>query len=562
MSKKEMYQDYFTPFPKELQTAEVPEKFTFPFYYQAHPLAVFAAKALQNKLVLNPWGHNFGLDPNIPGMVIGKMFGVLVVKDGDGIMGYLSAFSGKLAESNQHEGFVPTVYDMLQPDDYYKQEEKVLNGYNAEIKTLETDPTIQALKSSVEEQIKVLETKIETLKNDFKAASKIRKQLRKEQENLLGSESVLLLREEHKKVSLFQQFQIKEAQQDLEQKKALWLAPIEAHQQKIKELKKLRKEKSKALQNWLFQQYRFLSANGEWKDLNHIFESPLTPPAGAGECAAPKLLQFAFEHNLQPICMAEFWWGASPKSEVRQHQQYYPACRSKCEPILGHMLQGLNIDENPMLKGPEEDIQLEIIFEDADIIAVHKPAEFLSVPGKNVRDSVQERMEQLYPEAKGHMIVHRLDMSTSGIMLLAKNKEAHKNLQHQFISRKTQKRYVALLDGVIEEANGTIDLPLRVDLDRRPMQLVCYEHGKPALTTWERIEVKNGRTLVYFYPHTGRTHQLRVHAAHQKGLNCPIVGDDIYGTPANRLHLHAEQLIFMHPRTKEEVILEVKAEYY
>jgi tRNA pseudouridine32 synthase/23S rRNA pseudouridine746 synthase len=225
------------------------------------------------------------------------------------------------------------------------------------------------------------------------------------------------------------------------------------------------------------------------------------------------------------------------------------------------MLEGLELDENPMLQNPAENKELEIVFEDDYLVIVNKPAEFLSVPGKNISDSVYTRMMSKYPQATGPMIVHRLDMSTSGILLLAKDKNVHKHLQKQFIKRNVQKRYVALLDGIVKENTGTIDLPLRVDLDDRPRQLVCYEHGKRAVTKWEVVERRNNQTLIYFYPITGRTHQLRVHSAHTLGLNAPIIGDDLYGKRESRLHLHAQFLQFTHPITKETVKIKVDAEF-
>ncbi|WP_367890038.1 RluA family pseudouridine synthase [Polaribacter batillariae] len=251
--------------------------------------------------------------------------------------------------------------------------------------------------------------------------------------------------------------------------------------------------------------------------------------------------------------MAEFWWGISPNSAIRKHKNFYPACQSRCKPILKHMLAGIKMDENPFTKEIFIDKKLEIIFEDEVLIVVNKPAEFLSVPGKEISDSVYSRIKAKYPEAKGPLIVHRLDMSTSGILLLTKTKEAHKILQSQFINRTVKKRYVALLDGNLLANKGKIKLPLRVDLDDRPKQLVCYEHGKNAETLWEVIERKDNKTRVYFYPITGRTHQLRVHAAHKNGLNLPIVGDDLYGKKQNRLHLHAEFIEFLHPNTNEKM---------
>jgi len=259
--------------------------------------------------------------------------------------------------------------------------------------------------------------------------------------------------------------------------------------------------------------------------------------------------------------MAEFWWGQSPNKEIRKHQQFYPSCQGKCKPILTHMLTGIEMDTNPMLRNPAIGKELEIIFEDEKLIVVYKPEEFLSVPGIHIQDSVYARIKQQVKNIAGPIIVHRLDMSTSGLLVLAKNKKAHKNLQSQFINKTVRKRYTALLDGIVIDNKGTINLPLRVDLDDRPRQLVCFEHGKPAETKWEVIERKNGKTKIHFYPISGRTHQLRVHASHKLGLNIPIIGDDLYGKKSNRLHLHADTLEFIHPTTKQKMIFHKKADF-
>ena len=312
----------------------------------------------------------------------------------------------------------------------------------------------------------------------------------------------------------------------------------------------------------MFEKFQFLNQYKKPKALIEIFNNPaVKPPAGSGECAAPKLLQYAFQNDLTPICMAEFWWGISPNSAIRKHKNFYPACQSRCKPILEHMLYGIEMDENLLIKEISKDKELEIIFEDDVLIVVNKPAEFLSVPGKEISDSVYSRIKQKYPKATGPLIVHRLDMSTSGILLLTKTKEANKVLQSQFINRTIKKRYVALLDVNLPENKGKIQLPLRVDLDDRPKQLVCYEHGKNAETVWEVIERKDNKTRVYFYPITGRTHQLRVHAAHKNGLNSPIIGDDLYGKKQNRLHLHAEFIEFLHPNTTEKMSFRVAPDF-
>jgi tRNA pseudouridine32 synthase/23S rRNA pseudouridine746 synthase len=531
--------ELFQTFKTNITTIPLPEKFTFPFYYEPHPLSVIAAKALQNYLeTQNDFQHNFGLNDIQQGLVIGKMFGVLVVQNQKNELGFLWAFSGKLAESNQHPFFVPTVFDMLEENSYFKKEETILNQYNKKIEKLENDENHLAAVKHLEKIKQQAAVEIKDQKEQIKSNKKLRaekritfqidslNQLNKESQD----EGILL-----KKMTQYWRHHIQAATE-----------LVDIFTQQINQLKEERKQKSSTLQQQLFAEYVFLNQYQELKSLEEIFKG--NPPAGAGECAAPKLLHYAFKHLLKPIAMAEFWWGQSPKGEMRKHQQFYPACTGKCEPILKHMLQGIPMEENPFAINPAEGKELAIVFEDDYLLLVNKPAEFLSVPGKQITDSVQTRIKTLYPNA---MIVHRLDMSTSGLLIFGKTPDIYKKLQAQFIKRNVKKRYVAQLDGVLSEDSGSINLPLRGDLHNRPNQIVCFEQGKPAQTHWEVIERKDNKTLVYFYPITGRTHQLRVHAAHSLGLNTPIVGDDLYGTKADRLHLHAERITFVHPISKE-----------
>lgn len=539
----------FHSFQTNISTIPLPEKFTFPFYYEPHKLSIIAANELQNYLkTQTDFEHNFGLDEKQKGLQIGKMFGVLVVQNQNDELGHLWAFSGKLAESNHHSKFVPTVYDMLDDNGYFKKEEIILNQFNAEIEALEQNHHYLSAIQHLEQTKLQAEKEISTQKEKIKLGKKLRAEKRKtatpseiEQFNKESQDEGILL----KKMTQYWNYKLEDAKQNLEQ-----------FTNKINQLKEERKEKSAALQQQLFTEYAFLNKDKQLKSLAEIFNG--NPPAGSGECAAPKLLHYAFQNDLKPIAMAEFWWGKSPKSEVRKHKQFYPACMGKCEPILKHMLSGIETYKNPFETNPANGKELEIIFEDEHIIAVNKPAEFLSVPGKQITDSVQTRIQSKFSNA---MIVHRLDMSTSGIILIGKNFESYKNLQAQFIKRKVKKRYVALLDGILTAKEGIIELPLRVDLDNRPNQIVCFEHGKPAKTEWKTIEIRNNQTLVHFHPITGRTHQLRVHAAHHLGLNCPIVGDDLYGTKANRLHLHAESITFKHPFSKEAMTIQVEIDF-
>jgi len=317
------------------------------------------------------------------------------------------------------------------------------------------------------------------------------------------------------------------------------------------ELRIERKTRSIALQRWLFAQYHLLNAQGESTELITLFDGA-TPPSGTGDCCAPKLLQYAFSQHLRPLCMAEFWMGTSPKEEIRQEGNFYPACSSKCKPLLRYMLQGLDVEPNPLLNIITD--KLEIIYEDGSIVVVNKPSGMLAVPGKDPRPSVQEEIKERYPKAEGPLIVHRLDMDTSGLMVLALTNEAYHHLQNQFLHHEVQKRYIALLDGVLEVGKkGRIDLPICPDISDRPRQMVNYEYGKRAITEYEIVRCKNGKTLIHLWPHTGRTHQLRVHMAHPLGLNAPIVGDRLYGTPTTRLMLHAAELSFTHPFTGEHL---------
>lgn len=545
-------------------TIKPPKKFTYPLYYEPHPLAILAANELQDYLCTQQdFEHNFGLQEGQKGLVIGKMFGVLVVEDLQGRLAYLAACSGKLAGTNQHNYFVPPIFDMLDNESFFLKEEETINRLNGKIKVLEQNP-----------ELKILENQLITIKEEYAVALAAMRQLHKrnknERKNIREVQKNILSLEEYQ---LIEEDLIKQSYRDqheydvLKKESKLVIGEVEntlnALLLDIEQHKELRKQKSSDLQNRLFNQYQFLNAKGQKRSVLSIFDEAIKmqPPAGAGECAAPKLLQYAYQNNLKPICMAEFWWGASPNSEVRKHNYYYPACRGKCEPILGHMLQGLDVDSNPMMDNPAKDKELEIIFEDNDIIVVNKPAEFLSVPGINVQDSVQNRILESHSDITGPVIIHRLDMSTSGILVLAKNKEAHQYIQEQFINHTVVKRYTALLDGVIEKKSGIIDLPLRVDLEDRPRQMVCYTHGKPARTKYEVVEVKDGRTRIYYYPLSGRTHQLRVHSAHNKGLNTPIVGDDLYGKRADRLYLHAAYISFIHPTTKIKIEFEVPAPF-
>ena len=513
----------------------LPEKFTYPFHYTPHPLCIAAAEEVQAYLQTRTEWHEE--------LQKGKMFGVLAVQNTAGEIGFLAAFSGNLAGSNRHHYFVPPVYDLLNPDGYFKEEEARISALNL-----------------------VIENETKSLDNPHSAAP------------TNGTSPYPLHKGDTQNNPPYEGGQ----------------GDVKPQETTIESLKEERKQRSIALQQWIFRQFRLLNARGEEQDIYRIFEETAhrNPPAGTGECAAPKLLQHAYSNGLKPLAMAEFWWGESPKGEIRRHGYYYPACRHKCEPILNFMLQGLEVELNPLLTSNTDSTQLETVYEDEFLLVVNKPAGMLSVPGKTGQASVLTMLQERYPEATGPLLVHRLDMDTSGLLLAAKDKDTHAELQKQFEGRSVKKRYVALLDGVPQgkEPKGFIRLPMRPDYDNRPLQMVCFEYGKPAVTRYEILDIIQStssviqseakdfehtnadkltnrtspyplhkgdyhthppKTRIAFWPETGRTHQLRVHAAHPDGMNCPIVGDSLYGQPSNRLYLHAERLEFWHPVFKK-----------
>lgn len=528
----------------------LPERFTYPFCYTPHPLCVLAAEEVQAYLdKQDEWTEELNQ---------GKMFGVLVVQTQEGTVGYLAAFSGILAGKNLHPNFVPPVYDLLQPEGFFKIEEENISAINHRIKRLEEDEAYTRLRSELAQTLQAAQAELAIAKTRLKEAKTIREQRRKT-EMPDAREEEKLIRE-----SQFQKAEYKRLERSWKEKTDSLQAQIDHWEKQIRALKAERKTRSAALQQRLFEQFRMLNYRGEVKNLCEIFEQTVhkTPPAGAGECAAPKLLQQAYLKGWKPIAMAEFWWGASPKTEIRHHGHYYPACKGKCEPILQHMLQGLQVDENPMLKSMQCAVrEPEIVYEDEWLLIVNKPAGMLSVPGKEDAGSVYSLMRERYSDAEGPMIVHRLDMATSGLLIIAKTKLMHQKLQALFENRLIKKLYIALLDGIVPADRGTIELPLCPDPLDRPRQIVHDEHGKPAITDFQVIERTDNHTRIAFYPRTGRTHQLRVHAAHPQGLHCPIIGDELYGKKADRLYLHAETLEFVHPMTGETIKITQKAEF-
>lgn len=537
---------HFFPFP--IDSIALPAQFTYPFHYTPHTLTELAAKEVQIYLQSRKdWAEE---------LQEGKMFGVLIVRTPEKRIGYLAAFSGNLAGSNHHSFFVPPVYDMLQPDGFFRQEEKNISAINLQIKKTENSSLYLEMKNELNAAKQYAAAAIAQYKEALKKAKSERDERRKS--GISPEEETLLIRESQHQKASFKRKE-KELQNFIKEKQG----KVRQIEETICLLKQERKKRSAALQEKLFGQFRMLNAKGERKDLCELFKSTPQgfPPSGAGECALPKLLQYAYSSDLTPLAMGEFWWGMSPKDEIRHHGHFYPSCKGKCEPILRHMLIGLDIENNPLEDNIHQHTPLDILYEDDSLLVVNKPAGMLSVPGKNDLDSIFQRLRILYPHATGPIIVHRLDMATSGLLLAAKTKEVHQKLQALFEERKIKKRYTALLEGELSFAHGTISLPLCLNPLDRPRQMVDFTHGKEAVTYYETMGYKNGKTRVYFYPLTGRTHQLRVHAAHSQGLNHPIVGDELYGWKSDRLYLHAAELEFLHPVTQKIIHITKEADF-
>ena len=604
-----------------------PEQFNDPFDYEPHPLSILAAEEVQRYIMEHP---DIKEDADQ-----GKMFGVLVVSlprkdegerrkeitseiqdEGAGI-GFLAAYSGLLAGRNDWEWFVPPVFDAQDPDGYFKVHEQKITEMNHEVELLEKDLDYLYHQSDYLKMLRTTENLLSEHEKKMKTA-KVLRDMKRLQHNISPEENAELVRE-----SQFMKAEMRRIKKRCEELEKPWKEKEQSLTDRIEQLKKQRKEASDDLQRWLFLQYKMRNAQGETKDLIEIFNdyNGQLPPAGSGDCCAPKLLQYAFENNLQPLCMAEFWWGASPKMEIRHHLNYYPACRGKCLPILGWMLCSdfsrnvecgvwsensteiqSSIPENSHTQNishstfhtPHSTIR--ILFEDSHLLVLNKPAGMLSVPGKTGDVSVESMMREYLHDDMNPIIVHRLDMDTSGLMVVAKTRWTYTELQKQFLEHQVEKTYVALLEHMPKgkPLKGTISLPLRPDIYDRPRQLVDWENGKEAITeycisrneecgVWSEnsteipssipenshtqsishssLHIPHSTIKIILRPHTGRTHQLRVHCAHQEGLGVPIVGDALYGHRADRLYLHAETLSFIHPKTGERLTFTASAPF-
>lgn len=554
-----------------LSGIDIPERMNNPLDYQPHPLCIAVCKELQTYLSeREDWREEIDK---------GKMFGVLIVENaqpasGAPEIGYLAAYSGQIGGRSDWDDFVPAVFDYLQPDGYFKTHEAEISGINQSIRKLEANTHMKEAKGLILQLQEERKHTIAAYQEKIKKA-KAKRDARREAGSLNPEEEAEMVKE-----SQFMKAELRRLKKSLSEKTSLE-TEYEAYQADILSLKQLRKTLSDALQQWLFSQFRMQNHEGESKDLLEIFRDAalrdypqatiatsriaalkMVPPAGSGECCEPKLLQYAYSLGYKPLQMAMFWWGESPKEEIRHHLHFYPACNGKCKPILQWMLPASTFE--PAAVDLSLYNKVETLYEDREIAVIHKPEGLLSVPGKDAtQPSVHALMRSKYPEATGPLIVHRLDMSTSGVMMIAKTEFAYHRLQKAFLNHQIQKKYVAIISGKVIPEKGIISLPLMPDYLDRPRQIVDHELGKEAITEYEVLEpVDDFHLRIALYPKTGRTHQLRVHCAHQEGLNAPILGDPLYGNEkAARLHLHAEEITFEHPLTGKKMTITRKADF-
>ena len=554
-----------------LSGIDFPERMNNPLDYQPHPLCIAVCKELQTYLSeREDWREEIDK---------GKMFGVLIVENaqpasGAPEIGYLAAYSGQIGGRSDWDDFVPAVFDYLQPDGYFKTHEAEISGINQSIRKLEANTHMKEAKGLILQLQEERKHTIAAYQEKIKKA-KAKRDARREAGSLNPEEEAEMVKE-----SQFMKAELRRLKKSLSEKTSLE-TEYEAYQADILSLKQLRKTLSDALQQWLFSQFRMQNHEGESKDLLEIFRDAalrdypqatiatsriaalkMVPPAGSGECCEPKLLQYAYSLGYKPLQMAMFWWGESPKEEIRHHLHFYPACNGKCKPILQWMLPASTFE--PAAVDLSLYNKVETLYEDREIAVIHKPEGLLSVPGKDAaQPSVHALMRSKYPEATGPLIVHRLDMLTSGVMMIAKTEFAYHRLQKAFLNHQIQKKYVAIISGKVIPEKGIISLPLMPDYLDRPRQIVDHELGKEAITEYEVLEpVDDSHLRIALYPKTGRTHQLRVHCAHQEGLNAPILGDPLYGNEmAARLHLHAEEITFEHPLTGKKMTITRKADF-
>jgi tRNA pseudouridine32 synthase/23S rRNA pseudouridine746 synthase len=506
-----------------------------------------AARALQAELAQRVFGAAEG----------GKMFGVLVAEAPDGTRHVLRAFSGLLQGRWTHEGFCPPLFDPARRDAVELPGEAVVKALWTRAERFAASGLLQQARA----ELAAICARHEGARQELRRLHQARRADRHRRR--ASAELTCAEREALDQQSRGDKAEARRLDARLAAERAAVALALRRLERRGRALERLRHHVCRVLMRQIHDAYLVPGANGERRPLRALYPQQ-APPSGAGDCAAPKLLAHAFARGLRPVALAEFWWGPAPAGGGRVQGAFYPACRDKCGPLLAFMLQGLEVaPARTFSPAPAPRAPLELVYADRWLVVVAKPAGLLSIPGKGPEhaDCVQARLRAKFPDASGPLLVHRLDLDTSGLLLAALDKQTHAALQRQFLRRCVHKRYAALLAGEVPGEGGLIDLPLRVDPADRPRQIHDPVHGRTAVTRWERRERAGGRTRVALFPLTGRTHQLRAHAAHPLGLCAPIVGDRLYGHPGPRLLLHADQLGFTHPRTGAQVRLELPAPF-
>jgi tRNA pseudouridine32 synthase/23S rRNA pseudouridine746 synthase len=553
-----------TPLEPQPSPGEIPAAFPSPFdELGPHPLARRAALALQAEFG-SGWLAPGVRASTLEGPEGGKMFGVLVVRRPDGEVGFLRSFSGMLDGRWDVEGFVPPIFDREARARVEPAGDAEVAALMAREKALRHSPELSALRAegaSLEARHAAERARLDALHDERRGLRHARRA-----GLAAGPSSEEARRALH---ALAQESRVDQA--DLRRLKAEQLSQRQAHaaalaeiEGRLSSLEQLRLAACREFGKRLHDTYAIPNARGERRPMRSFYADVGEPPGGAADCAGPKLLAFAFVHGLRPLALAEFWWGRPPVTGGRVAGGFYPACKRKSAPLLPYMLEGIEVAPAQLfVPAPGADDGLRILFEDEWIVLVDKPCGLLSVPGRaaSLADSVLTRLRARHPRASGPLLVHRLDLDTSGLLLAALDPVSHKTLQRQFLRREVRKRYVAWVEGAVRGERGVVDLPMHVDLHDRPRQIYGPVHGKPAVTEWQVLERRDGRTRLALFPLTGRTHQLRVHASHPLGLGAPIVGDRLYGHAAERLQLHAEAIAFAHPKTGERLSYESPAPF-
>lgn len=503
------------------------------------------------------------IGPELPVSILhgadgGKMFGVLVVRSPEGRVGFVKAFSGQLKQRWDVEGWVPPVFDRVARAELEPRGERVVKQLTARYEAFRDAPEraeLHAAKRTLDEAHAAKRAELKQLHE----ARRLERHRERDELKREGRDTPEALRALDRR-SQADDTELQQTKRSFKTEREAIDELLRRDARRLHALERLRRIVSQVVSWQIYDTYLFVNGRGQQRSLRALFE-PTIPSSGTGDCAAPKLITWALRNGFTPLGLAEFWWGAPPPGGGRVEGSLFPACKDKCGPLLPFLLEGLDVAPSRRFQpGALRSHELEVVHEAPRFIVVNKPEGLLSVPGTDatVTDSVLARMQERFPNA---MLVHRLDVETSGLLLVALDEPTYVTLQAQFIERTVHKRYVAVLDGVLERDSGDVSLPLRVDLEQRPRQMVDFEHGKPAETHFEVVERANGRTRVHFFPKTGRTHQLRVHSAHAQGLGLPIVGDRLYGRPDRRLLLHAERLEFTHPGTGARVVVEAKAPF-